>query len=85
MAIVSLLFIVPAAVNATVIYDTGELSINAWHVHLSSHTFMAENQNRAAIQITKNSPRCCTQKWLSYSQPQDDPVEAVFQWGRRRF
>jgi hypothetical protein len=56
MAIVSLLFIGPSAVHATPLYDTGELSINAWHMHLSSHTFQAENHNRATIKITKNTP-----------------------------
>ena len=56
MALVALFFFVPSAVQASTLYDTGELSINAWHVHLSSHTFRAENQNRATLQITKNTP-----------------------------
>ena len=56
MALVALLFIVPSAVQATTLYDTGELSINAWHTHLSSQTFQVKNHNSATIKITKNTP-----------------------------
>ncbi|WP_167527627.1 NHL domain-containing protein [Desulfosarcina alkanivorans] len=56
LAIVSLLLIVPSAVDASTLYDTGKLSINAWHVHLSSHTFRSNNPSSATVKITRSTP-----------------------------
>ena len=50
-----LVFIAPLAADAGMAYETGELSINRWHVHLSKHVFEAESGKHGYLEIRKNT------------------------------
>ena len=51
-----LVCIAPLAADAGMIYETGELSINRWHVHLSRHAFEAESGQPGYLEIRKTTP-----------------------------
>ena len=51
-----LVCIAPLAADAGMVYDTGELSINRWHVHLSRHFFETESGPDGVLEIRKNTP-----------------------------
>ncbi len=51
-----LMCISPLAADAGMVYETGDLSINRWHVHLSSHAFEAESAQPGYLEIRKNTP-----------------------------
>ncbi len=48
--------IAPLAADAGMVYETGELSINRWHVHLSKHFFETESAPNGYLEIRKNNP-----------------------------
>ncbi len=57
MSIVAVLAcMAPLAADAGMIYETGELSINRWHVHLSRHTFEAESGQDGYLEIRQTTP-----------------------------
>ncbi|MBR9984474.1 MAG: hypothetical protein KFF68_01065, partial [Desulfosarcina sp.] len=51
-----LLCIAPLTADAGMVYETGELSINRWHVHLSRHAFEADSGQPGYLEIRKNTP-----------------------------
>ncbi len=51
-----LLCIAPLVADAGMVYETGDLSINRWHVHLSRHAFEAESGQPGYLEIRKNTP-----------------------------
>ena len=51
-----LVCIAPLAADAGMVYETGDLSINRWHVHLSRHAFEAESEQPGYLEIRKNTP-----------------------------
>ncbi len=54
--IAALVCTAPLAADAGVVYDTGELSIGRWHVHLSNHAFEAEPGENGYLEIRKITP-----------------------------
>ena len=51
-----LLFTNPVLAGDAVIYHSGELTVNAWHVHLSRHTFEVGQSDVGFLTIEKNTP-----------------------------
>lgn len=51
-----LVCIAPLTAAAGMVNETGELSINRWHVHLSRHAFEAESGQHGYLEIRKNTP-----------------------------
>lgn len=56
LAILLLCFTTPAGADDAVIYDSGELTINRWHVHLSGHTIELNLPGKVYLNIGKNTP-----------------------------
>ncbi|GAB6908965.1 exported hypothetical protein [Desulfosarcina cetonica] len=47
----------PAIGDDTVIFDSGRLTVNPWHVHQSQHTIQTNQSSNANLCITKNTPQ----------------------------
>ena len=56
LAIVSVFLSNPALADDAVIYDSGKLSIGAWHVHLSKHTVQSDQPGMGYLDVVKNTP-----------------------------
>ena len=79
--IAALVCIAPLAAEAGMAYDTGELSIGRWHVHLSNHAFEAEPGEHGYLEIRKYTPALHIQmgflylngRWISLKRFFDGP------------
>ena len=56
LALLSVFLVNPVIADENVIYDSGKLSISAWHVHLSKHIIASDNPDKAYLNIVKNTP-----------------------------
>ncbi|WP_319410180.1 hypothetical protein [uncultured Desulfosarcina sp.] len=57
LAVLFLFFTQPVIADTAVVYDSGELAISAWHVHLSRHTIELNQPEKGYLNIKKNTPR----------------------------
>ena len=79
--IAALVCIAPLAADAGTVYESGELSINRWHVHLSRHFFETESGSNGYLEIRKNTPGLPIQagflnlngRWISLKPFLDGP------------
>lgn len=55
-AILLIFFTQPVIADTAVVYDSGELAISAWHVHLSRHTIELNQPGKGYLNISKNTP-----------------------------
>ncbi len=51
-----LLYCLPASASDAFVLQTGELSINSWHLHYSRHTFSVSDGKFAILRVTKATP-----------------------------
>ena len=56
LAILFLFSTKPVIAAAPVVYDSGKLTISAWHVHLSTHTIALNQPEKGYLNIKKNTP-----------------------------
>jgi hypothetical protein len=56
ITLLSVLATSPAVADDAVIFDSGPLIVNPWHVHLSTHTVAASQLSNGALHIAKNPP-----------------------------
>jgi hypothetical protein len=55
-AVVSFILMISPAANAALVYDSGQLPIGKWHVHLSKHTFNADAAKNGVLSISRQAP-----------------------------
>jgi hypothetical protein len=56
LAVVTALIAIPAGADEAIIYDSGLLAINSWHVHLSNHTIHSDRFEKGYVNVKKNTP-----------------------------
>ncbi len=68
----------PAAAEDGYVLQTGELTISAWHLHYSRHTFSVSNPGFATLAVTKTTPEIDISRGFLFMNRRAIPLKHFF-------